>query len=203
MVCTDHRWLPLLGLSLCLGISPEAWGKDAHKTICCRASGGTRGTCLNVWAHLVPTSNRFHPGPSRTIAILQGASPTPTAMTVQLSTLEGELVGEQTLPEEGASVRLLTLPEGNRPPLNQPLVWESFPTCRPNKPPTRSTLVGDREPGQGPSEQQLAQLRRSCGKVLATAPLLKAFGMEEFGAKLPPSLPVRCDTLTAASLGIR
>ncbi|MFM7237679.1 MAG: hypothetical protein ACKOYK_13115 [Cyanobium sp.] len=203
MASTHHRWLLLIGLSLCLGISPGAWGKEANKTICCRASGGTRGTCLNVWAHLVPTSNRFHPGPSRTIAILQGASPTPTAMTVQLSTLEGELVGEQTLPEEGASVRLLTLPEANRPPLNQPLMWESFPTCRPNKPPTRTILVGSREAGQEASERQLAELRKSCGKVVDIAPLLKAFAMEEFSAKLPPSLPVRCDILTAASLGIR
>ena len=182
---------------------PGAWGGDANKTICCRASGGTRGACLNVWAHLVPTGNRFHPGPSRTIAILQGATPTPAAITVQFSTLAGDLVGEQTLPPEGATVRLLRLPEASRPPLNQPLVWESFPTCRPNKPPTRSLLVLDSAEGESDGGRQLANLRKACGTVVATAPLLRAFGMEEFGAKLPPTLPVRCKALTGDSLGIR
>jgi hypothetical protein len=53
------RVIPLLALGLCLGIGPAALAKEAKQTICCRSSGGTRGTCLNLWAHMVPQSNRF------------------------------------------------------------------------------------------------------------------------------------------------
>ena len=199
-----RRALLPLPLSLLVWAGPGAWAKEGNKTICCRSSGGTRGTCLNVWAHLVPPSNRVQLGVSRTIALLQGTSPMPAAMTLQLSTPAGELVGEQTLPAQGVGVRLLTLPESTTPALKQPLVWESFPTCRPNKPPTRTSLVAAGTAGeQGPSQGALADLRRSCGGDVATAPLLRAFGLEEWSAKLPATLPVRCETLTRESLGIR
>jgi hypothetical protein len=197
------RALPILSLSLSFWYGPAAWAKEANKTICCRSSGGTRGTCLNVWAHLVPASNRFNPGSSRTIALLQGTSPEPASITLQLSSLAGDPVGEQTLPARSVGVRLLTLPEPDRPALNQPLVWESFPTCRPNKPPTRTSLVLDTTQEQSSSQKVLADLRKSCGGVVDTAPLLSTFGMEEFGAKLPAKLSVHCETLTVGSLGIR
>jgi hypothetical protein len=197
------RALPILSLSLQLLLGPAAWAKETNKTICCRSSGGTRGTCLNVWAHLVPPSNRFNPGSSRSIALLQGTSPEPTSMTLQLSTLTGDPVGEQMLPARSVGVRLIKLPEPDRPALNQPLVWESFPTCRPNKPPTRSSLVLDTTQEHSLSQKALADLRKSCGGVVDTAPLLSTFGMEEFSAKLPAKLPVHCETLTIGSLGIR
>jgi|GEM_PF-3156632 hypothetical protein len=195
--------LALLALSLPVWGWPAAWGKDSNKTMCCRTSGGTRGTCLNLWAHLVPPGNRVHPGASRVIALLQGVSPTPTEITVRFSTLAGDLVGEQTLPARGVGVRLLTLPAADRPPLNQPLIWESFPTCQPNKPPTRSAMVVVPDPGLSDSQRRLVALRQSCGGTVAAAPLLRALELDDFSAKLPPTLPVHCHTLTLDSLGIR
>lgn len=197
-----QRALPLLtlGLSFCFGAA--AWAKEAGNTICCRASGGTRGTCLNVWAHLVPSENRFNPGKAGTIALLQGTSPQPTSMTVQLSTVAGEPLGEQVLEPRGVGIWLLRLPETHSPPLNQPLAWESFPTCRPNKPPTRSSLVMETQPEDGLHQKLLAELGKSCGGVVETATLLRKFDLEEFIAKLPAQLPVHCQSLTLQSLGI-
>jgi hypothetical protein len=155
-----------------------------------------------VWAHLVPPENRFNPGKARTIALLQGTSPQPTSMTVQLTTMAGDPVGEQVLEPRGVGIQLLRLPETHSPPLNQPLAWESFPTCRPNKPPTRSSLVMETQPEDGRHQRLLAELGKSCGGVVETATLLRKFDLEEFIAKLPPQLPVHCQSLTLQSLGI-
>jgi hypothetical protein len=215
------RAIPLLALGLCLGFEPAVLAKEANRTICCRSSGGTRGTCLNLWVHLVPPSNRFNPGSSRLIAMLQGPSAQPTAMVLQLSNLAGDPVGGQMLPAQGVGVRLLKLPAADRPALNQPLVWESFPTCQPNKPPTRSILVAEplQDPSSSPgpkdvsyqapltdrSQNALAALRKACGGMADTKSLLDAFGfqVDEWSAKLPPQLPVYCETLSVQSLGIR
>ena len=215
------RVIPLLALGLCLGIGPAALAKEAKQTICCRSSGGTRGTCLNLWAQLVPPSNRFNPGSSRLIALLQGPSIQPTAMAVAFSTLAGDPVGGQTLPAQGVGVRLLQLPEADRPVLQQPLVWESFPTCQPNKPPTRTTLVAEPllDPSPSPksfavrspqaraerSQQALKDLSKVCGGITNTKGLLEAFGFQvnEWATKLPAQLPVSCETLSLQSLGIR
>jgi len=215
------RVIPLLALGHCLGFEPAALAKEAKQTICCRSSGGTRGTCLNLWAHLVPQSNRFNPGSSRLIALLQGPSAQPTAMAVAFSTLAGDPVGMQTLPPQGVGVRLLQLPEADRPVLRQPLVWESFPTCQPNKPPTRTTLVAEPLLDQGPSpnsfavrspqslversQQALKDLRKDCGRMAETKSLLEAsdFQVVEWAAKLPAQLAVSCETLSLQSLGIR
>ncbi|MEB3317913.1 MAG: hypothetical protein VKO39_07225 [Cyanobacteriota bacterium] len=197
------RVLPLLALGAnCWAGSPVS-AKEANKTICCRSSGGTRGTCLNVWAHLVPPSNSVPLGPQNSIALLQGTSPTPTAMTLQFSSLAGELVSEQTLAPGDVGVRVLTPSATDAAARNQTLVWESFPTCRPNRPPTRSHLLpaGSAEPGS--SQAGLPDLRSSCGQMVPTAQLLSAFGLEEFTAMLPSSLPVRCETLILRSLGTR
>lgn len=90
-------------MSLCLWLSLSS--ADAviasQQAICSRSSGGTRDICPNLWAHLVPSGNRFHPGSGPTIALIQGESQTPTAMTVRFSTKAGELVGSQTLPAPG------------------------------------------------------------------------------------------------------
>ncbi|MFN9630296.1 MAG: hypothetical protein ACK59A_08720 [Cyanobacteriota bacterium] len=195
--------LSLLWVGLSGWLGPTAAAKEANQPICCRSSGGTRSTCLNVWAHLVPSSNRFGPGANRLIALLQGSSPQPTAMTLQFSTPAGELLGEQTLAALGEGIRLLTLSGSTASGLKTPLVWESFPSCRPNKPPTRSTLIpGTALPMDDPSQQALAQLGESCGGSVATAPLLRVFGMEEFIAKLPPTLQVRCEVLSIEAGGI-
>jgi hypothetical protein len=215
------RVIPLLALGLCTGFEPAVLAKEANQTICCRSSGGTRGTCLNVWAQLVPPSNRFNPGSSRLIALLQGPSAQPTAMAVAFSTLAGDPVGMQTLPPQGVGVRLLQLPEADRPVLQQPLVWESFPTCQPNKPPTRTTLMTDSLLDQGlspknlavrspqslaeRSQQALKDLSKVCGGITNTKGLLEAFDfqVDEWAAKLPAKLPVSCETLSLQSLGIR
>jgi hypothetical protein len=207
------RVIALLALGLCLGFGPAVLAKEAKQTICCRSSGGTRGTCLNLWAHLVPQSNRFNPGSSRLIALLQGPSAQPAAMAVEFSTLAGDPVGMQTLPPQGVGVRLLLL--------RQPLVWESFPTCQPNKPPTRSTLVAEPLLDQGPgpmslavrspqslverNQQALKDLSKACGRMADTKSLLEVFGfqVDEWAAKLPAQLPVSCETLSLQSLGIR
>jgi hypothetical protein len=215
------RVIPLLALGLCMGFEPAALAKEAKQTICCRSSGGTRGTCLNLWAHLVPPSNSFNPGSSRLIALFQGPSAQPTAMAVAFTTLAGDPVGGQTLPAQGVGVRLLQLPEADRPVLQQPLVWESFPTCQPNKPPTRTTLMTDSllDQSRSPkslairspqslaerSQQALKDLRMVCGGMADTKSLLEAFDfqVDEWAAKLPAQLPVSCETLSLLSLGIR
>jgi hypothetical protein len=169
----------------------------------------------------VPPSNRLNPGSSRLIALLQGPSAQPTAMAVAFSTLAGNPVGMQTLPPQGVGVRLLKLPEAERSVLQQPLVWESFPTCQPNKPPTRTTLVAEPlvDQNQSPknvavrspqalavrSEQTLESLSKVCGGITNTKSLLEAFGfqVDEWAGKLPAQLPVSCQTLSLQSLGIR
>jgi hypothetical protein len=220
-VASCLRAIQPLALGLCLGFGPAVLAKEAKQTICCRSSGGTRGTCLNLWAQLVPPSNRLNPGSSRLIALLQGPSAQPTAMAVAFSTLAGNPVGMQTLPPQGVGVRLLKLPEAERSVLQQPLVWESFPTCQPNKPPTRTTLVAEPlvDQNQSPknvavrspqalavrSEQTLESLSKVCGGITNTKSLLEAFGfqVDEWAGKLPAQLPVSCQTLSLQSLGIR
>jgi hypothetical protein len=186
--------LPLLVLCSSLVLAPAAVANQAQKTICCRTSGGTRGSCLNLWAHLVPPGNRFDPGPRRLIALLQGPSVSPTAMHVQITSLTGERLVDQTLPAQRGAVWLLAMPESNPKVLAQHLVWESFPTCRPDKPPTRSIL----EPGSAAkaTTAPLTSWRASCGKEVTTAALLQAVGLEEWSGKLPTTLPVMCLPLT-------
>ena len=192
-------------LAMAIGIccAPAVNAEGGKPTICCRTSGGTRGTCLNVWSHLVPPSNRFNPGSSRTLALLQGPSSDPTAMTVQLLSPAGELVGGQSLHAQRVGISLITLPPADRPALNQPLIWESFPSCQPNKPPTRTSLVADRNQEQSASQKLIADLGHHCGGMADTKPLLTAFNLDEHAAKLPDKLPVQCETLTVTTLGIR
>jgi hypothetical protein len=132
------------------------------------------------------------------IALLQGPSAEPTSMNVQLSSLSGELLLEQTLPAERVAVWLLALPKPVRQAFGQPLLWESYPSCRPNKPPAR-TLLEFRTDGKG-AASPLAGLRESCGESVSSAPLLQAFGLDEWSDKLPASLPLRCLSLTAGQV---
>lgn len=191
--------LGLLGLSILLAAAAQA--NQANQTICCRSSGGTRSTCLSLWAHLVPASNRYAPGPSRRIALLQGPADPAMAMTVQLLGATGELLAEQTLPALRAGVWLLTVPRAEQQRPAPPMLWESFPACQPNKPPTRSSLAMEPLPESSAIQARLAALAAACGKQVATAPLLQEFGLEEFSARLPASLPVHCQAITAEAGG--
>ena len=193
------RWLrlaPMAALALGFCCAPAVQAEGGKPTICCRTSGGTRGTCLNVWTHLVPPSNRFNPGSSRTLALLQGPSSEPTAMTVQLLSPAGELVAGQTLRAQRVGITLITLPQAVVAPLNQALIWESFPSCQPNKPPTRTSLVADSNQEQSASQKLVADLGQLCGGTVDTKPLLAALNLEDYGAKLPVKLPVGCEKLT-------
>ena len=183
--------------------APAVSAKDGRPTICCRTSGGTRGTCLNMWTHLVPPSNRFNAGRGRAMALLQGPSSEPTAMIVQLLSAAGELVGGQSLPAQRVGISLITLPPADRPALKQPLIWESFPSCQPNKPPTRTSLVADMNQEQSVSQKVIADLGQFCGGLVETMPLLAAFKLDDYAAKLPAKLPVQCEKLTSTSLGIK
>lgn len=191
---------PLLFLGLFLVLAPAVGASQGRQTICCRSSGGTRGACLNLWAHLVPPNNRFDPGPRRLIALLQGPSLAAASMRVQLFRQSGELFVDETLPAQGATVWLLLLPKFDRQDARPPLVWESFPNCGSSKPPTRTLLEtgSSGKPAPGP----LAPWGESCGKEVATAPLLRAFGLEEWGGEWPTALPVHCLPLTAVQAPI-
>ena len=190
------RLAPMAAMALGFCCAPAVQAKGGKPTICCRTSGGTRGTCLNVWTHLVPPSNRFNPGSSRTLALLQGPSSEPTAMTVQLLSPAGELVAGQTLPAQRVGITLITLPQAVGAPLNQALIWESFPSCQPNKPPTRTSLVADSNQEQSVSQKLVADLGQLCGGTVDTKPLLAALNLEDYAAKLPEKLPVGCEMLT-------
>ncbi|MFO0137366.1 MAG: hypothetical protein ACK535_04985, partial [Cyanobacteriota bacterium] len=121
------RFAPMVALALGFCWAPVVHAKGDKPTICCRTSGGTRGTCLNVWTHLVPPSNRFNPGSSRTLALLQGPSSAPTAMTVQWLSPAGELVAGQTLPSQRFVFSLSTLPTALRSPRKKGWTSESEP----------------------------------------------------------------------------
>jgi hypothetical protein len=190
------HWLrsaPMVALALVFCCAPAVNAKGGKPTICCRTSGGTRGTCLNVWAHLVPPSNRFNPGSSRTLALLQGPSSMPTAMTVQLLSSAGELVAGQTLPAQRVGITLITLAKSDWPAKNPAVIWESFPSCQPHKPPTRTSLVADINQEQSVSQKLVGDLGRLCGGMVDTRPLLAAFNLEDYGEKLPEKLPVWCE----------
>ncbi len=183
--------------------APAVNAQNGKPTICCRTSGGTRSTCLNVWAHLVPPSNRFNPGSNRTLALLQGPSSEPTAMTVQLLAPTGELVAGHTVQAQRVGITLITLPQADRPALNQALTWESFPSCQPNKPPTRTSLVAERNPEQIASQKLIADLGHLCGKSADTKPLLTAFNLDDYETKLPAKLPIQCEKFVGNSPGSR
>lgn len=202
-------WL-LTALLLVGSLQPAAQAKGEKPTVCCRVAGGTRGTCLNEWLHLVPVGNRVNPGSSRTLALLQGVPPqaadgTPgaTAMSLQFTTESAEVVARQTLAPMGPGIWLLTLPADGLP-LRQPLIWESFPSCQPNRPPTRTLLVADQDGEQAATQQILAELARSCGTRINTRALLLRFDLQETGERfrLPTELPVRCQSLELPGSGV-
>jgi len=205
LTCPGHwlRFAPMVALALGFCCAPAVHAEGGKPTICCRTSGGTRGTCLNVWSHLVPPSNRFNPGGSRTLALLQGPSSEPTAMIVQLLSPAGELVTGQTMPAQRVGITLISLPQAVGAPLNQALTWESFPSCQPNKPPTRTSLVAYSNQEQTVSQKLVGDLGKLCGGMVDTKLLLAAFNLEDYGAKLPERMPVWCDRVKGGALGGR
>jgi hypothetical protein len=201
--------LAAIAAGLLLVLPAGVMAKERQHTICCRTPGGSRSAemCLRKWAHLVPRNEYGEPALNRTLAVLQGASETPTALTIQLRTLGGELVGEQTLPAMPAGIWLLQAPAPDRPELQQVLVWETFPQCRASKPPARTLLERSVPPASNNVALLTTKLQQSCGAQVSTVPLLQSLQLEDYfspqnRATLPSNLPVRCLSLTAKSMGI-
>lgn len=121
-------------------------------------------------------------------------------MSVRLFSHAGDLLVNQVLPAERAVVWVLTLPNPDTPRFGQPMRWESFPTCRPNRPPTRTTL--DNSSGGMQPITASVVFFDSCGKDINTAQLLRDFELEEWSGKLPESLPVRCLPLRVAPTAV-
>jgi len=115
----------------------------------------------------------------------------------------GELVAGQTLPAQRVGITLITLPQLDRSALNQAVTWESFPSCQPNKPPTRTSLVADNNQEQSASQKLIADLALHCGGTVDTKPLLTAFNLDDNGAKLPENMPVWCEVFKGGALGVR
>lgn len=186
-----RRLAPLLPLSLLMNSGAAVWAENVRQTVCCRASGGTRGSCLTSWAHLVPPGNRLNPGSPSRIAILVGLSENTAGMTFRLLTMNEQQIVEHHLQPQDAGVNVLTLPSPTPPSV----VWESFPTCSPDRPPTRSILDHELPQAEGPAIRMLRHLGASCGGSVETAALLRAFDLESLQENLPATLPVRCETL--------
>lgn len=186
-----RQLLLLLPLILLLGSGVSAWAEGKKPTVCCRTSGGTRGGCLNLWAHLVLPGNRVNPGPASQIAFLQGVSAKPTGMIIRITTMNGQLISEHLLEPVPAGVTVLSLPL-----VTHSSVWESLPSCSPDRPPTRTFLDREYPQTNGPAQQIMGNLSRSCGGSVDTGELLAAFSLESLQLNLPAKLPVRCKKLS-------
>jgi hypothetical protein len=153
-----------------------------------RESGGTRSVCVSrLLAHLVPLDDQFDPGGGAVIGLIEGESPRPPALVVQLAG-RPPLV----LPPRPAGVRLVLLP--TPPPLG---LWESFPACNataePEAPPARSELLRRTVPLDLALQRTLQDLRSRCGGSVQRDGLLPVFGYEHLRDQLPAELPVSCE----------
>jgi len=152
-----------------------------------RIGGGTRGECAaRRIVHLVPESSVFAPGSNALIGILEGPSPRPQTLEVivRSSTRDGtadpdvEPVVHRQLPAAVNRLLLLSIPTVSRQ-----LVWESSYRCDGNAggdefgfitasfPPALSLLVQQGGQSDQQLQQQLADLKTSCGATTRVAPL--------------------------------
>ena len=165
-----------------------------------REGGGSRDACqARRLVHLVPFSDRFAPGESRRIAVLEGSAPLPAPLQVRIGAL-----GVWTLPAEPVGIRVLTIPA-----IAMELLWESSPLCTSaldsiGAPPARSWLLPrSAAPADQAADQlarlQLLELSRHCGSTVEAAPLLRAFSLEHLAPVLPAQLSVRCEPLAPLS----
>jgi len=199
------RWGPVLIPATVLALAPltvpaAAIADSTRQMPVNREGGGSRDACqARRLVHLVPFSDRFAPGESRRIAVLEGSAPRPAPLQVRIGAL-----GVWTLPAEPVGIRVLTIPA-----MATELLWESSPQCTSAQdpigaPPARSWLVPR---SAGPADQaadqlarvQLLELSRRCGSTVEAAPLLRAFALEHLASMLPVQLSVRCDPLAPLS----
>jgi hypothetical protein len=179
-----------------LAVPAAAIADSTRKMPINREGGGSRDACqARRLVHLVPFSDRFAPGESRRIAVLEGSASRPAPLQVRIGAL-----GVWTLPAEPVGIRVLTIPA-----MATELLWESSPLCTSAQdpigaPPARSWLVPR---SAGPADQeadqlarlQLQELSRRCGSTVEAAPLLRAFALEHLASMLPAQLSVRCEPL--------
>ena len=72
---------------------------------------------------------------------------------------------------------------------------ESYPSCQPNRPPTRSLLATDLTPDQITGQNVLLNLSRACGQLVETKSVVKRFDLDEMTSDLPERLMVNCYSL--------
>lgn len=196
MVRSMSRWAGSLTLLLLMAVpclagpaaAPQRPSDRSSRFPLRRESGGTRSACVSrLLAHLVPLDGQFDPGGGAVIGLIEGESPQPPALVVQLAGRESLL-----LPPRPAGVRLVLLP--TPPPVG---LWESFPACNataePEAPPARSELFRRSDPSDQPLQRALMDLRRRCGWSVQRDDLLPIFGYEHLREQLPAELPVSCD----------
>jgi hypothetical protein len=170
-----------------------------------RLGGGTRGECASrLLAHLVPVSSVYAPAATPTLGLLEGPSPSPRPLQIEFRPQRGAVEPlRRTLPPAPVGVTLVTLPA-----IRNATVWESSYQCETGgaggasdplafvasvAPPALSLLVTDRTPADLAVQAGLENLRRSCGKEVATAEVAAAFGLADVVTPSWPSrIPVRC-----------
>ncbi len=173
-----------------------------------RVGGGTRGECAaRILAHLVPADSVFAPGPSLTVAVLEGPTANPRPLQLEFrpqgpgGTAAGATV-QRNLPAAAAGVTLLKV--GG---FKGAEVWESSYRCTDAapassdplsfvdsvSPPALSLLVSDATASDRSIQAGLQRLKGLCGAKVSRADLARSFGLEDvMGPDWPESLPVRC-----------
>jgi hypothetical protein len=63
--------------------------------------------------------------------------------------------------------------------------------------------VTDNNPEQSASQKLVGDLGQLCGGMVDTKPLLAAFNLEDYGAKLPERMPVWCERVKGTSPGVQ
>ena len=179
--------------------------KEANQAVCCRTSGGTRAACSGLWVgHMVPPNSRFQPGPQGLIGLLHQSSREEMLVVLQFRSLTGQVLGEARLPMHKAGLWLLKLPLQEDPAMKLPLVWESYPACRANEPPSQTLLESGTESRTSEAmngiHELLAEQQKACGHTVATQPLLQAMQWGELASKFPSRLPVWCLKLKVSPL---
>ena len=175
-----------------------------------RIGGGTRGECAaRPIVHLVPPSSVFATGSTALIGWLEGpsSSPEPLQVTLRVAADDGSAdagaapVVQKQVPAAANRVVVISIPKEPRP-----LLWESSYRCgaddgadefgfiTASAPPALSLLVKQRGQEDHQLQQQLANLKASCGATTPTTPLktVLQLGDDVIDASWPQSLTVAC-----------
>ena len=168
-----------------------------------RVGGGTRGECTSrIVAHLVPVSNVFGMSTSGDLALVQGPTANPVALTTRFKPEAGGAAVSRTIPASSAG---FTVIRGRS--ITAPTVWESSFDCAGGgatqadplsfvstvSPPAVSLLVPEQETADSATQVALTSLSQHCGSTVPTASTLASFGLADLiTPQWPENLPVRC-----------